>query len=107
MAWLQNLRMMKEKSGLTTKEIALESGLPEPTLEKIFAGKTKDPKLSTLNLLVQFFGCTLDDLIEGQQTEKAPTLSGERQQLMDIIPYLSDEAVHAMLILAAQAGRQP
>lgn len=105
--WLNNLRNMKEKSGMTTKEIAQQSGLPEPTLEKIFAGKTKDPKISTLNQLVQFFGFTLDDLTADQENKKAPTLSGERRQLMDLIPYLSDEAVHAMLILATQAGQQP
>lgn len=62
--WLNNLRTMKAESKLTTKEIALQSGIPEPTLEKIFAGKTKDPKLETIRQLVHFFGHTLDDLIE-------------------------------------------
>ena len=60
--WLDNLKKMKEASHLTTKEISLQSGIPEPTLEKLFAGATKDPKLNTLQQLVHFFGCTLDDL---------------------------------------------
>lgn len=69
MVWLDNLRIMKERSGLTTKEIASQSGIPEPTLEKLFAGQTKDPKLTTMTQLVHFLGFTLDDLVD---TEKAP-----------------------------------
>lgn len=60
--WLKKIRMMKEKSGLTTKEIAIQSKIPEPTLEKLFAGVTKDPKLETMKQLVHFFGYSLDDL---------------------------------------------
>ena len=47
--WLDKLREMKELSGLTTKEISARSGIPEPTLEKIFAGATKDPKFRSNN----------------------------------------------------------
>lgn len=60
--WLDNLKAMKEHSGMTTKEISIKSGIPEPTLEKLFAGTTKDPKLATMQQLVHFFGHTLDDL---------------------------------------------
>lgn len=60
--WLDNLKAMKEQSGMTTKEISAKSGIPEPTLEKLFAGATKDPKLATMQQLVHFFGRTLDDL---------------------------------------------
>lgn len=63
MDWLDHLKYMKQKSGLTTKEIAEQSGLPEPTLEKLFSGQTKDPKLTTIRTIVHFFGCTLDDLV--------------------------------------------
>lgn len=60
--WLDKLRAMKDESGLTTREISARSNLPEPTLEKLFAGATKDPKLTTIQQLVHFFGHTLDDL---------------------------------------------
>lgn len=60
--WLDKLRVMKERSGMTTKEISKASGIPEPTLEKLFAGATKDPKLPTMQKLVHFLGYTLDDL---------------------------------------------
>lgn len=70
--WLDNLRKMKNSSGLTTKEISVKSGLPEPTLEKLFAGVTKDPKLETMRQLVHFFGYTLDDLEDNSQ-KKSPS----------------------------------
>lgn len=65
--WLDKLKKMKAESGLTTKEIADKSGIPEPTLEKLFAGATKDPKLATMQHLVHFLGFTLDDLSEEQK----------------------------------------
>ena len=61
--WLDELKKMKKQSGLTTKEISDGSGLSEPTLEKLFSGVTKDPRLTTLQELVHFFGYTLDDLV--------------------------------------------
>lgn len=68
--WREPLKKMKAESGLTTSEIVAKSGIPEPTLEKLFAGVTKDPKLPTMQKLVHFFGYTLDDLYEAK--EKAP-----------------------------------
>ncbi len=68
--WLDRLREMKEKSGLTTKEIAEKSKIPIGTLNKIFAGQTEDPKLGTIQQLVHFFGYTLDDLDDSQFSKK-------------------------------------
>ena len=60
--WLDSLRKMKTASGQTTAEIAAGSGIPEPTLEKLFAGTTKEPKLPTIQKLVYYLGHTLEDL---------------------------------------------
>jgi len=68
--WLDKLKQMKTKCGMTTKDISEKSGIPEPTLEKLFAGATKDPKLKTMQQLVHFFGYTLDDLDDGPLSSK-------------------------------------
>lgn len=81
MVWLDNLRIMKERSGLTTKEIASQSGIPEPTLEKLFAGQTKDPKLTTMTQLVHFLGFTLDDLVDTEKTPEAGNPATEADEL--------------------------
>lgn len=71
--WRASLKNMKAESGLTTSEIAAKSGIPEPTLEKLFAGVTKDPKPPTMQKLVHFFGYTLDDLYEAKEKATEPS----------------------------------
>lgn len=62
MNWFDILKVMKRESGMTTLEISKKCGVPEPTLEKLFSGFTKDPKLSTITEVVHCLGYTLDDL---------------------------------------------
>lgn len=47
--WLENLNKLKKNSGMTIEQIALSSGVPKGTLNKLFAGQTKDPQLSTVS----------------------------------------------------------
>ena len=110
MGWLDNLRNMKKASGLTTNEIAAQSGLPEPTLEKLFAGITKDPKLSTLNVLVHFFGYTLDDLVKSPETEKSPGAEetaprDEREaEIISLVRRLDDDQKDMILLMLEGAA---
>lgn len=67
--WLDKLREMKNESGLTTKEIAHLSKIPEPTLEKIFSGATKDPKLETMRQLVSTVSKQRDVLPSSRSAE--------------------------------------
>jgi len=61
--WLSRLNEIKKKSGKTTDEIAELSGIPKGTLNKLFAGQTKDPRLDTVRAVVHCLGYTLDDLV--------------------------------------------
>lgn len=90
--WLENLKTMKERSGLTTREISQQSGIPEPTLEKLFSGQTKDPKLNTMTQLVHFLGFTLDDLIN---IETAPATDSSATEA-DMLVYL--EQLESVLV---------
>ena len=72
MFWLDKLNQMKKKSGMTTDEISEKSKVPKGTLNKIFAGQTKDPQLGTIKAVVHCMGYTLDDLDDGsEKIEKA------------------------------------
>lgn len=62
--WYVRLCELKKQSKKTSDEIALESGIPKGTLNKLFAGQTKDPQLSTIKAVVHCLGHTLDDLDE-------------------------------------------
>lgn len=62
--WLDKLKQMKKNSGMTTAEISEVSGIPEPTLEKLFSGATKKPSIETMQQLVHSLGYSLDDLYD-------------------------------------------
>lgn len=97
--WLDKLKDMKAASRLTTQEIAKQSGIPEPTLEKLFAGATKDPKLGTITNLVHFLGYTLDDLDDIPENEKSPGLSTEAMQVArdyDVLDIWGRKAVRSV-----------
>lgn len=47
----------------TNKEIAENSGLSTATITKITRGEHVDLKLSTLEKLAKFFGCSVKDLL--------------------------------------------
>ena len=80
--YVETLKRLKKQSKMTTAEIAEKSGIPEPTLEKLFAGKTKRPTLQTVTKLAHLFGCTLDDLqneafeTEQKENPSAPAATG-------------------------------
>lgn len=91
--WLDALKAMKTHSGLTTREISVGSGIPEPTLEKIFSGATKEPKLPTMMQLVHFLGFTLDDL-DDSCIEKSPanlSIDEARERVISELCQMSPE----------------
>ena len=104
--WLDKLKEMKEAADLTTHEIAYLSKIPEPTLEKIFAGTTKDPKLETMRQLVHFLGYTLDDLEDRPlPTKRGPFpeengLSEAELSLVALYRKLNQEGQEKLLDLA-------
>ena len=104
--WLDKLKEMKEAADLTTHEIAFLSKIPEPTLEKIFAGTTKDPKLETMRQLVHFLGYTLDNLEDRPlPTKKNPPLeegglSESELSLVALYRQLNQEGQKKLLDLA-------
>lgn len=74
MDWFENLRALKAKSNMSMREISVKSGIPEPTLEKIFSGATKSPGVNTIQSLVHALGYTLDDLDDSpKRAKKAPS----------------------------------
>lgn len=80
--WLENLVAIKKASGKTLNQIASDSGVPIGTLNKLFAGQTKDPKLDTVRSVVHALGHTLDDLDDSPKgIKKAPPYSSEAEKL--------------------------
>lgn len=58
------LRIMRTRCGLSITEISQRSGVPEPTIKRIFSGKTADPQFQTITALVYAMGGSLDEIID-------------------------------------------
>ncbi len=56
-------QLMQEKGNLSETELARQINLPQPTVHRILSGETSDPRISTLQLLANFFHVTIDQLL--------------------------------------------
>ena len=61
--WLDNLKELKKAKGMTTKQIADITKIPEPTLKHIFSGDTPDPYVTTIHRIVVALGGSLDHIL--------------------------------------------
>ena len=61
--WLENLKELKKAKGMTTKQIADATKIPESTLKRIFSGETDDPYVSTIHRIVTVLGGSLDHIL--------------------------------------------
>ena len=61
--WLDNLKEIKKQTGMSVKQIAEKTNLPERTVNRIFSGDTDNPYVDTLHRIVTVLGCSLDDVL--------------------------------------------
>lgn len=60
--WLDNLKELKRTKGMSTKQIAEKTSLPERTVARIFSGDTDAPRVDTLRRIVAVLDGSLDDI---------------------------------------------
>ena len=74
-AFLERLRTLKDKSGLTTKQIAEKCDIPESTVTRIFSGKTPNPTIITVMAMTKAMGGTAADIFDDNaQVNTAPAV---------------------------------
>lgn len=61
--WLDNLKELKNKTMMSSKQIAEMTNLPERTVIRIFSGDTDNPYMDTLHRIVKALGGSLDDIL--------------------------------------------
>lgn len=71
--WLDNLKDLKKQSGMSAKQIAEKTNLPERTVSRIFSGDTENPYMDTLRRIVDVLGGSLDDLFAESKVRVANT----------------------------------
>ena len=61
--WLDNLKDLKKAKGMSAKQIADATNLPERTVSRIFSGDTPNPYVDTLHRIVVVLDGSLDDIL--------------------------------------------
>jgi transcriptional regulator with XRE-family HTH domain len=93
--WLDNLKEMRKKTGLTAKQIAERTNLPERTVSRIFSGDTDAPRVDTLRRIVAILGGSLDELFaeSGSFVANADliALQGEHEALKNEVTNLQEQ----------------
>ena len=60
--WLDNLKDLKKKTGMSAKQIADKANLPEKTVNRILSGDTDHPRIDTLVLIVEAMGGKMNEI---------------------------------------------
>ena len=60
--WLDRLKELKKEKGITTKQIADKTKLPEKTISRIFSGETDNPYVDTIQRIAMALDASLDDI---------------------------------------------
>lgn len=95
--WLDNLKELKKRTGMSSKQIAEKTNLPERTVVRIFSGDTDNPYVDTLHRIVSVLGGSLDDILADTKVVVSNTnliaLQAEHDQLLNDFTQLQAENV--------------
>lgn len=83
--WLENLKELKKKTGMSSKQIAERTRLPERTVNRIFAGESDHPYADTLDLIVKALGYDLGDIFADTGVIVATTELVEIKETVDVV----------------------
>jgi transcriptional regulator with XRE-family HTH domain len=82
--WLDNLKELKKAKGMTTKQIADATKIPESTIKRIFAGDTDDPYVSTIHRIVITLGGSLDHILADTNAVLSTETIVEMKESVDV-----------------------
>lgn len=83
--WLDNLKELKKQSGMSAKQIAEKTRLPERTVNRILAGESDHPYADTLDLIVKALGYDLGDIFADTGVIVATTELVEIKETVDVV----------------------
>lgn len=81
--WLDNLKELKKAKGMSSKQIAEATNLPERTVARIFSGDTPNPYVDTLYRIVVVLGGSLDDILTDSKAIVGSKTSAALQEEVD------------------------
>lgn len=101
--WLDNLKELKKKAGMSAKQIAEKTNLPERTVCRILAGETEHPYADTLDLIVKALGnYDLGDIFADTKVIVATDDLVEIKESVDIVEAKNDRILAENEMLKAK-----
>ncbi len=104
--WLKNLQELKKRSGMSVKQIAEVTKLPERTVNRILTGETDHPRIDTLYVIVTALGGTLNDIFAATNVVVATETLVEVKENAEVIEAEKDLAVAELEMLRAKTAAQ-
>ena len=104
--WLNNLQEMKKRSGMSAKQIAELTKLPERTVNRIFAGETDHPRVDTVHLIVSAMGGTLNDIFADTNVVVATETLVEVKKTAEVIEAERDLILAEVEMLRSKTAAQ-
>ena len=92
--WLENLKELKKKTGMTARQIAEKTRLPERTINRILSGETDHPYADTLDLIVKAMGYDLGDIFSDTKVVVATDELVGIKEAVDVV-----EAERALVVV--------
>ena len=104
--WLENLKELKKSQGMTTKQIADATKIPESTIKRIFAGETDDPYVSTIHRIVTVLGGSLDHILADTNAVLSSESLAEVKGNAEVIEAERDLVLAELEMLRAKTAAQ-
>lgn len=78
--WLDNLKELKKSKGMTSKQIANATQIPESTIKRIFSGDTDNPYVDTVRRIAIALDSSLDEIFAESKVVVASETLAEVQE---------------------------
>jgi transcriptional regulator with XRE-family HTH domain len=102
--WLENLKELKKRTGMSVKQIADKTNLPERTVNRIFSGETDHPYADTLDIIVKALGSDLGDIFADTKVIVATDELVEIQQSVKVVEAQRDLTIVTNDMLEAKVA---
>ena len=100
--WLENLIELKKRTGMSSKQIAEGTLLPERTVTRIFHRETDSPTITTLIPIIKFLGGSFDEIFADTKAVVSDHTIVIMQEKLEIVTAERDSALADNISLKEQ-----
>ncbi len=104
--WLDNLKEIKKAKGMSVKQIAEQTNLPERTVSRIFSGDTPNPYIDTIHRIAIVLDCSLDDILTDTKVVVATESLVEVKENAEVVEAERDLVLAELEMLRAKTAAQ-